>query len=49
VQRLTALIRRHDAEQVKPSWPALIRSPIAIDRPLGTTPRKGETYIYWAN
>lgn len=49
VRRLTALVRAHDAEQAKPSWPALIRSPIAIDRPLGTPPRNGETYIYWSN
>lgn len=49
VARLTELVRRHDAEQAKPLWPSLIRSPIAIDRPLGTPARDGETYIYWAN
>ena len=49
VARLTALIRQHDAQQMPPSWPSLIRSPIAIDRPLGTRPQPGETYIYWSN
>jgi arylsulfatase A-like enzyme len=49
VARLTALIAQHDREQVKPAWPSLIRSPIAIDRPLGTKARAGETYIYWSN
>jgi arylsulfatase A-like enzyme len=49
VARLTGLLARHDKESVKPSWPSLIRSPIAIDRPLGTKPKPGETYIYWAN
>ena len=49
VARLTALIRQHDAQQVRPSWPSLIRSPIAIDHPLGTPHRAGETYIYWSN
>jgi hypothetical protein len=49
VARLKALIAQHDRESVKPAWPSLIRSPIAIDRPLGTKPRRGETYIYWSN
>ncbi|MEO6215430.1 MAG: sulfatase-like hydrolase/transferase [Sphingomonas sp.] len=49
VAQLTALLARHDAESVKPSWPSLIQSPIAIDRPLGTKPRPKETYIYWWN
>lgn len=49
VARLTGLLAQHDKESVKPAWPSLIRSPIAIDRPLGTKPRPGETYIYWAN
>jgi arylsulfatase A-like enzyme len=49
VARLKALLAQHDAQGVKPSWPALIHSPIAIDRPLGTKPRPGETYIYWSN
>ncbi|MES1974372.1 MAG: sulfatase-like hydrolase/transferase [Pseudomonadota bacterium] len=49
VARLARLLAEHDAQSVKPSWPSLIRSPIAIDRPLGTRPKPGETYIYWAN
>ena len=49
VRRLTGLVMQHDREQARPSWPSLIRSPIAIDRPLGTRPRAGETYIYWSN
>ena len=49
VARLKGLIAQHDRESVKPAWPSLIRTPIAIDRPLGTKPRAGETYIYWSN
>ena len=49
VARLSGLIARHDRDSIKPAWPSLIRSPIAIDRPLGTQPRAGETYIYWSN
>ncbi len=49
VVALTALLAQHDREQMKPSWPALIHSPIAIDRPLGTRPVAGETYVYWSN
>lgn len=49
VAEMRALLAKHDADQVAPAWPALVRSPIPIDRPLGTKPRKGETYIYWWN
>lgn len=49
VARLSQLLAQHDRDSVKPAWPAMIRSPIAIDRPLGTKPRPGEAYIYWAN
>jgi len=49
VGRLKGLIAQHDRDSVKPAWPSLIRSPIAIDRPLGTKPRAGETYSYWSN
>ncbi|MBX3563460.1 MAG: sulfatase-like hydrolase/transferase [Sphingomonas sp.] len=49
VRRLTAEIAAFDALSVKPSWPAMIRSPIAIDRPLGTKPVAGEAYSYWSN
>lgn len=49
VAALTALLNAHDAEQQPPAWPALVHSPIPIDRPLGTAPVRGETYIYWSN
>ncbi|GGA38381.1 sulfatase-like hydrolase/transferase [Sphingomonas psychrolutea] len=49
VARLTQLLAAHDRDNVKPAWPSLIRSPIAIDRPLGTKPKADETYIYWSN
>lgn len=49
VARLNLLLTQHDCDSVKPAWPSLIRSPIAVDRPLGTKPRPGEAYIYWSN
>lgn len=49
VKELLALLAKHDADSVPAAWPALVDSPIAIDRPLGTKPVKGETYIYWSN
>ncbi len=49
VATLLAKLKVHDASQQPPAWGSLIRSPIAIDRPLGTPPRDGETYIYWSN
>lgn len=49
VAELNALLTEHDAESIAPGWPALFDSPIPIDRPMGTSPRDGETYIYWSN
>ncbi len=49
VAALLARLKAHDASQQPPAWGSLIRSPIAIDRPLGTPARDGETYIYWSN
>ncbi|PZN93592.1 MAG: sulfatase [Alphaproteobacteria bacterium] len=49
VAALQAKLKAHDAGQQPPAWQSLIRSPIAIDRPLGTKPKPGEPYIYWSN
>lgn len=49
VKALTAKLAAHDADQAPPAWEALVHSPIPVDRPLGTTPVKGEAYIYWSN
>jgi arylsulfatase A-like enzyme len=49
VAELKALLAAHDKTQKPPAWPSLVRAPIPIDRPLGTKPVKGETYIYWWN
>ncbi len=50
VAELTALLTKHDKEDTIPrAWPALVHSPIAIDRPLGTKPVPDEAYIYWSN
>ncbi len=49
VAALTTKLNNHDSEQKPPAWLPLIHSPIAIDRPLGTPPKKGEDYIYWSN
>ena len=49
VTALLAKLKAHDADQKPAAWQPLVRSPIAIDRPLGTKPKKDETYIYWSN
>ena len=49
VAALLAKLQAHDATQQRAAWASLVRAPIAIDRPLGTKPVKGEAYIYWAN
>ncbi len=49
VAALLAKLKAHDADQKPAAWQPLVRSPIAIDRPLGTKPKPGEAYIYWSN
>jgi arylsulfatase A-like enzyme len=49
VASLRARLAAHDATQQPAAWDSLVRAPIAIDRPLGTRPVKGESYVYWAN
>jgi arylsulfatase A-like enzyme len=49
VASLKARLAAHDATQQPAAWDSLVRAPIAIDRPLGTRPVKGESYVYWAN
>jgi arylsulfatase A-like enzyme len=49
VATLRARLAAHDAGQRPAAWASLVRAPIAVDRPLGTKPVKGETFIYWAN
>ncbi len=49
VVELRALLAKHDAEQAKPLWSALIHSPIAIDHPLGAKVTPGDAYVYWSN
>lgn len=49
VAALLAKLKAHDADQKPAAWQPLVRSPIAIDRPLGTKPKPNEAYIYWSN
>ncbi len=49
VAALLAKLMAHDADQKPAAWQPLVRSPIAIDRPLGTKPKPNEAYIYWSN
>ncbi len=49
VAALQAELAAHDATQKPPAWQSLVRAPIAIDRPLGTKPVPGETFLYWSN
>ncbi len=49
VAELRARLAAHDAQQQPAAWKSLVRAPIALDRPLGTPPVKGEDYIYWSN
>jgi arylsulfatase A-like enzyme len=49
VAAMLAKLQAHNAEQQPPAWKSLVRAPIALDRPLGTSPVAGEDYIYWSN
>lgn len=49
VAQLRAMLVAHDATQQPPAWPSLIRSPIPIDRPLGTKSSPGDPHIFWWN
>jgi arylsulfatase A-like enzyme len=46
---LRALLAAHDRTAKPPAWPALIRSPIPLDRPLGFPAQPNEAYAYWSN
>ncbi|MBC7505033.1 MAG: sulfatase-like hydrolase/transferase [Sandarakinorhabdus sp.] len=49
VGELLGKLQAHDAQQLPPAWESLVKAPIAIDRPAGTSAVPGETYIYWSN
>jgi arylsulfatase A-like enzyme len=49
LRALTAALDAIDRQMVKPTWPALIEGPIAIDRPLGVPEQPDEEFVYWAN
>ena len=49
VRVLTEVLEKVDGEMVKPTWPALIEGPIAIDHPLGVPDRPDDELVYWAN
>ena len=41
VQKMLAMIDEHNAEQVEPAWPALLESPIRIDKTIINLPDEG--------
>ncbi|WP_310497974.1 sulfatase-like hydrolase/transferase [Sandarakinorhabdus sp.] len=49
VAELKARLVAHDRTQKPPAWLSLVKSPIPLDRPLGSSPVNNEDYIYWAN
>ena len=49
VRELRAVLERYEAQMVKPSWPALIEGPIAIDHPLGVPDSADDEFVDWAN
>jgi arylsulfatase A-like enzyme len=49
LRELSDILAEHEAQMVKPAWPALIEGPIAIDHPLNVAPKDSDEYVYWAN
>ena len=47
--QLRAMLAAHGAAQRAPAWPSLIRSPIPLDRPLGTPANAADAHIFWWN
>ncbi len=49
VARMLKMLDEHNAEQVNPSWPALVESPIRIDKTSKDPRSPDDDYIYWPN
>ncbi len=49
VSAMLGLLRRQDAQSVKPIWPSLVRAPIFVDQPGGQPQKKSQDYILWDN
>jgi uncharacterized sulfatase len=47
VQKMLAMLDEHNAEQVEPAWPALLESPVRIDKPIINPEIEDEEYDYW--
>jgi arylsulfatase A-like enzyme len=47
VHELAQLVSDHDRELQSPSWPVLVRKPIAIDGEVRSPPGPGEEIVYW--
>jgi hypothetical protein len=49
VADMLAMLNKHNAEQIEPSWPALIESAIRVDKTLKDTQTPDDEYVYWPN
>lgn len=49
VASMLAMLDEHNAEQIEPAWPALLESPIPIDRTRREAQEPDDEYIYWPN
>jgi arylsulfatase A-like enzyme len=49
VQKMMAMLDEHNATQVDPAWPALLESPIRIDKTSADPYSVNDEYIYWPN
>jgi uncharacterized sulfatase len=47
VQEMMAMLDEHNAAQAEPLWPALLESPIKIDKPIIDPQHEGDEYDYW--
>ncbi len=47
VEEMLAMLDEHNAAQAEPLWPALLESPIKIDKTIIDPPDEGDAYDYW--
>lgn len=49
VAMMSAMLDKHNVEQMESSWPALLESPIWIDKTVKEDRTELDEYVYWAN
>jgi uncharacterized sulfatase len=49
VAKLSAMLDKHNEDQIEPAWPALLESPQFIDKTVNMERTELDEYVYWPN